>query len=148
MVEDDRIVFYSSPTPSPLSSELNQRGYQEKGGIIDSNFTTTPQQEEINPFDKKKKPHSNSPLFVRSPSPKQENIDNVLERLLDTVNDLETEISSTELDNDPENNLTLLTEIETLKANQAQLEKAYKILFDEKVEQERSLQNFNEKELA
>ncbi|MCE8163434.1 MAG: hypothetical protein I3273_05115 [Candidatus Moeniiplasma glomeromycotorum] len=72
-------------------------------------------------------------------SPTTEEIEQSLDSLLVEVNDFATE---------QVNNQELLTELQTLKENQTQLENAYKTIFDEKVEQERLLKNFNEKELA
>lgn len=142
-IEDDRIIFSSSPSASPLSSELNQQGYQEKSGTISSDFTTTPQQENTDPLESKnKKRQSNSPALIRSPSPKRENIDDVLEKLLGEVANLEEEQQQEAEKSE------LITEIDTLKNEVSAAQKAYKTLFDEKVEQERTLQNFNEKELA
>jgi chromosome segregation ATPase len=103
-------MIFNSP---PLSAELNKKGFVENNGTI----ATSPGEE------KKPKRHSNSPLFIQSPSPKQENVKSELEKLIGTVNDLETDNVK-----DEENNQELLTEIDKLKEQLAQSETAYQVL--------------------
>lgn len=149
IIEDDRIIFPGSP--GPLSSELKQKGYSEKGGLISSEFTTTPTNYEDNdPFETNRgrtKKRSNSPFFGSNSfsqseeihSAEQENINQTIEELLTLADNSVEQIN---------NQQELLSENETLKENQLQLEKAFKDLADERIEHERSLQLFNQKELV
>lgn len=156
IIEDDRIIF----TSPPLSAELKDRGYQEAGGIISSEFTTTPQNEEENPFENKKR-RSNSPFFGSSTlwqdenETSEQNINQAVEELLSTIENEEVEQSISQAINQQE----LLTEIEQLKEQLVQSENAYQSLSEGRItlnqkiktalaEKEKSLQEFNQKELV
>lgn len=147
IVKDEQIIFSAtSPRRNDFQAELSRKGYEENGGIIGSSFTTTPQNEEGNPFEvdpTRKKRHSNSPLFNRSSSPlADDDIDNTntFEELLDEIVDLGTNNNEQPTEDDE----ALRAEVEHLKADQAQLEKAYKTLADEQITNERLLQGFNQ----
>lgn len=93
-------------------------------------------------------PLTSSPLRNDDTDPLEEvgtsqtDFSQVFEDLMSEVNDFTNKTSQ-----DQVNNQELLTEIKQLKENQLHLEKNYKILADEKVEAERALKHFNEKEL-
>ena len=137
---DDRIIFSSSPQPLDFKNELKRKGYGEKSGFIGSGFTNTPQantplNEETDPFETslveeendltepKQRKHFSFPL-----------LNNNYQILID------------EIANTGGVQEQLQRENEALKENQIHLEADYKLLFDEKVENERRLQEFNEKE--
>ncbi|KLL02126.1 MAG: hypothetical protein MRERC_4c083 [Mycoplasmataceae bacterium RC_NB112A] len=85
--------------------------------------------------------------FANSPL-RNENTDSFENVFADLLNEVDNVVN----DNNREQELLsersqLIEQNETLKFNQLQLENAYKTLFDEKVEQERLLENFNQKEL-
>jgi hypothetical protein len=150
-VKPDTIVFSSKSSKSrprsmsrprsiTLLSELGQKGFGEKGGVISPTFTNSPlSHSENNDFD------SAFEDKVNSATPTEEV--KATEVIGDDLKDLLSDIDNLGAVVSEETYLAVEEEKKQLHAEKEQLEKNFKILFDEKVEQERLLKIFNEKEL-